>query len=1039
MDFDIIEINKNKPSLQFHKIFRYILYFLPLIIGLLFHIGKLFIYSQGPIHATDFETPLNPLYYFWNVLYPWHPLGLGSFASFNTFNLIYGIIATFSFNNALLCQILVLSLPPILGYIGIFLITRKILNLHILGCIFASFFYAFSPPYLAWFSLPYMLGFSLIPILLYLLIKLVMLCTYTGNISFGCIVGYSLGVSIILSILTSIYFHSFPFLILSLSLVCFFVLMAEKKQFNKKLFKRILIIASIIFVLYLSVGSLFKLQEINSIITDPEKQALILRTEDPNEIVNSFKEFYNESVLLNVIRLGGGTPNNERYTFFNNNSIGFILPFFVFIGILFFKRSTKRSVHIYLSCIINTLIIFLLVAFIREISIQNNYLLTNFLFSGVRRPERFLELLVVYYAIALAFSISGINCFFKNIKKLKIFNYYQLKKIIPVFLFVFLIIVQIFFVGLLSHPSDPINTQFYAPQPKDFDVVQEFLSNEKYETSLYNSNYRYMIIPSYVQMNVFTRYNNPNFFYVGSFSEKEVQEFVLTTNNMIASQNTNAIIPLSLASVKYICVLPESFEQDELQSWRLNGNTRSSGVYLFGDINSYRNFILEFNETTLISNNEAFIFENNGAFSRINVPTMLINSKGKMTDIFKGLKMIDSIIPLSNYSLIINQSENKTNQNFLINDLNSQSYYNVTIYNITDLNYSFDHKSDIDAITADSIIIWSENKSISTFGNYITLNGTIPEDKNSLSMWIKLSPTEIFELPFLKLKFLIPIEMKDNIIFQLLDAEGKKISATSDKKLSSTNGKQIQLNLTINPLNENISWLKVILSGLPGSSKEITLENQVTYEQVTGLRIVLDSNFNKSSKFIYESFPIMINSDINNTILWPTHKNEKIIDYIINQNFDLNTSILFSLSKSTNNTGWSKLDENFNWISPTSININLNLSLMNMENDSYIHIPIFFGNVYDESWNLHSTIEEVYDTEISHIIGNGYGNLWIVNISGISQDQKELQLSFVITYNSYQLQLYQKYTMVSIITILFIFPLYIIEIKYKKFKKNDHF
>jgi hypothetical protein len=37
------------------------------------------------------------------------------------------------------------------------------------------------------------------------------------------------------------------------------------------------------------------------------------------------------------------------------------------------------------------------------------------------------------------------------------------------------------------------------------------------------------------------------------------------------------------------------------------------------------------------------------------------------------------------------------------------------------------------------------------------------------------------------------------------------------------------------------------------------------------------------------------------------------------------------------------------------------------------------------------------------------------------------------------LQLYQKYTIVSIITILFIFPLYIIEIKYKKFKGNNYF
>jgi hypothetical protein len=818
--------------------------------------------------------------------------------------------------------------------------------------------------------------------------------------------------------------------------LCIFVLIGEKQRLNKKLIKRILIVVSLIVILYLAVGSLFKLGEISDIFLDPDKQSLILRTGDPAEIVESIKEFYNNATLSNVIRLGGGTPNNLRYDFFNNNLIGFILPFFVFFGFIFLKKSTKRSRYIYLSCIINSLIIFLIVIFFREMAMQDNYIITNFIFSGVRRPDKFLELLVVYYAICLAFTITGINLFLSNIKNIKILHKPYLKNIIKVLILLFLIIIHISYVGFLSNPSDNMNSQFYTSRPKDFDTVEDFLNNDQFQTSSYNSNYRYIIIPSYIQMNAFSRYNYPNSFYVGSFSSKESLEFVIKTNDLLGSQNHDVIIPLSLASVRYICILPESFKQDELQSWRLSGFTRSSGIYLFGDINSYRDFISGFSETKLINDNKLLIYKNEKALSRIYIPTMLAHSKGKLEDVFEGLKIIENILPISNFSLLTNQSENKMNNNFLIDDFSKQIRYNITLNNIKNLNYLYNKKYDTKQLTNNSIIIWSENNSISTQDNLINIKCIIPEDKESISIWIKIPTSTFYEKPIIKSRFYIPIKMQDDIVFQLLDEGGKEIPAEIETTFSYYKDDQAYLNLTINSSNSNFTWLKLYINGSPGLTKEFSIENKIEYEQITDFKIFNYSTLTPKD-ILNATFPLIINPDKDRIILWPSQINENFIEYSFNEEINLNKSILFIISNKSINTGWIKQEEDITWLSPTQIKIDLNISLLNNEKDDNILIPIYFGNIYDDSWIINPIIEEGKVNGIEHFLGNGFGNLWLVNISDISTDNKNIQISFILSYNLFKLGIYRKYTIISIISIIFVFPLYIIEIKQKKYKKIE--
>jgi hypothetical protein len=1026
---------KNIYKNRFKKLFQIFIYLSPLFIGLYLHIGKIFFFSQGSIHATDLETPLNPLYYFWNIICPWNPLGLGSEASFSIFDFIYGSIAASSFGNPLISQLLVLSLPPIIAYFGVFLITRKILNLNIYGCILASFFYAFAPPYLAWFSLPYMLGFSLLPLLLYLVLKIV-ICATTDDFSLKRLIPYTLSIAIILSLMTNIYFHSLPFIVLSFAIVSIFAFKGEKREFNKKYITRIFSLLALIMILYMVVGSLPRLFEMGMILTDPQRQALILRTGDPSQILESIKVFYKEATLSNIVRLGGGTPINERYIFLNSNPIGYILPIFVFLGALFTKKLSTRAGSIYLASVVNSILILTMIVIFRRLALADNQIVTNFIFSGVRRPERFLELLSLFYAIGLAFTFTRIQMFLRSIKVIKNSKFPHIKKkFVAIAMLVLLILIYIPYTGLLSNPSHPTYAQFFAPRPKDFNAVEDFLNNDNFQTSTYNASYRYTIVPSYVQINAYTRYNYPNFFYASSFSTKDVQEFVATTNNMIADQDPAAIIPLNLASVKYIAILPQSFAQDELQSWRLNGTTRSSGVNLFGDINDYLNFTSKLPQTELIYKNKVHVFDNKEAYPRVYVPNMLVWAQGNMKDVFKALKMVDSISPLSDFALVINQSEDIKDQSFVIDDFGRQTRIKTTSFNLMDLNFNYTFNREVELVSEKSIIVWSQQKSISMEGNIITLSGTVPADQQAISIWVSIPPTNLTDTPKLRMRLLVNKDMQDKIVFSIMDQDGKPLLAKIEKTISSSTDDEIYLDVLITPTNSNPTWFKMVLQGSPGSTLEIALENQIEFEQLVSLDLCLVDMLGSGINQNNFTFPMVIYTDDNMTVLWPTDSEEGLIKYMIDTPIELEKASLFIVSTSEID-GWSKVNEDVKWLSPVDISVNLEVSPLIKEKGNDILIPIFFGNAYDTSWKLYPTTKSGNITKVVHALGNGFGNLWLVNVSGLSSEEKSIHLTFEIQMDKLELYTYQIYAFTSVTLLLLLIPLYIIEVKYNKSQRR---
>lgn len=402
--------------LKTHCLFKALVYTVPFAIAYCLSLGRMFTHANGPIHATDLETPLNPTYYFWSIVYPWNPLGLGSMALPNIVDLTYGFIATVSFGNELISQLLLLSLRLIIAYSGTLLLTRRTMGASIGGSVFASIFYAFSPAYLAWFPLPYQFSMAFVPWLFYVGFEAAKHIFRTPAPSMRILVAYALTLAIILSFITSLYFHILPLIVLTLVISSAFLLKATKKGSLRHHVFRLVIFLGLVGVFYLLTTS--RIFEILTILTSPERQAMIVRGEDVDQILALIKTFYEDATILNSLRLTGGTPMDERFILLNGNAIGIFLPILVFAGMLFFRNSvvkvsfSKQAILLYVSCVVNSILLLTIAYIFRELASSDNMLVANFVFSGMRRPERILETLALFYALAMAFSVSALESTF---------------------------------------------------------------------------------------------------------------------------------------------------------------------------------------------------------------------------------------------------------------------------------------------------------------------------------------------------------------------------------------------------------------------------------------------------------------------------------------------------------------------------------------------------------------------------------------------------------------------------------------------------
>jgi len=1019
-------------------IYKLCIYATPLLIGLYLTLGRIFLYSGGPIHATDLETPLNSIFYFWNFLYPSHPAALGSIAYPATYDFIYGCISIVSFSNEFASQVLVLSLPPIVAYTGVLLLTRKIMKTSVVASIFASVFYAFSPSFLAWFTLPYMLGVALVPWLFYIGLS-AFKYIFSDRQSLIILLFYSLMFALILSLLTGLYFHILPLILISLVISFMFMIIALPFKVTRKHILWLGVLICLIgFFYFLSSPRIF---DLSSTLT-AENPAL----STPIDVI---KDFYQEATILNNFKLAGGTPNNERFILLRENPIGFFIPILAFSGLLFIKNKDVKSLFstkiilLYSSFVVNSIVLLAIAYIFREFVFSNNLIVTNIYLSGMRRPERILEMLSLFYSLGMAFSLSVIQCKLSkssatSSKSPSVDKSSFAESPLSIshrktgtILLIILIFTYVFYSGIYVAPNHPANAQFFSSRPEDFTAVENFLNQREIQASEYDATFRYSILPLYSPLIGYFRYNYPNIFYVGSFAPDYVRNFIMTTNKMIAEKDTSAIWPLSLSSVKYIGILPQSFSEDELQSWRLKGEIRTSGAFLFGDPQNYNSCISNLPNSTLLYQDEMSVYTNELAIPRVFAPEMLVHAQGDLIDVFRSLSELNSMFPLSNFVLMVNQSKAISSGNsFIIDDFDKQSQIEVDISNLTEhkFEYKFDEKKV--SINESSVIVWSQQKMVSVEENIIMINGTIPPNQQHLSVWVKIPPTS----SLMNLQLILGDELLDKISFSILD-EATALPAEIENTTTSAIDDKVNLDVLVNSKDLRPTTFRIIVQGESNSSVEIALKNEIQFKEIFGLELYYDDTFDMGKKQKEGTeFSIVVPNQEGAEVYWPLNVNEHAIEYAITAPIETHKALVFAVSINES-SGWHKIDESVKWSSPVGVQTDLDISLREGKNE--IMVPLFFGNVYDKSWKLEASVNSGRITEIEHMIGNYYGNIWFVRISEIQQET--LSLHFNVYWDSFELQLYRMHTFAGVVSILLAIPLGILWAKRNKpfGKKNS--
>lgn len=611
------------------------------------------------------------------------------------------------------------------------------------------------------------------------------------------------------------------------------------------------------------------------------------------------------------------------------------------------------------------------------------------------------------------------------------------KNLITVTLLGIILLLYIAYSGLHMSPTHPAYSQLYAPRPNDFSAVEEFLQKGESQAFAYNATYRYVILPSYVQINAYTRYNYPNFFYFSSFSPEEVSEFVLAANELIAEQDTAAIFPLSLASIKYIVILPTSFAQDELQAWRLHGKTRTSGAHLFGDIKEYLAFISGLPDTQLLYENKVSVFVNEIAAPRVYVPSMLVQAQGDIKDVFRDLRVADSVFPLSNFALTVNQSQGTERQSFVIEDFSKQMQMKGITLNFTELDFEYKSEEEAGVIDEKSIIVWSQQGTVYTEGKFVIVRGTVPADQQVLSEWIGIPPTNLTGTPMLRIRLVVSNDMRDKISFSILDQEGKPLPARIEKTISSATDNNVYIDILITPLTSVPTWMRIVLQGTPGSTLEIVLEKEMKFEKVIGLELHLNDTLGVDlGQEEGVTFPIVINDSKDTTVLWPASAEGGVVEYAVSEPIELDKALLLAMSTRESDAGWLRVSEDVKWLSPVDISVDLEISPLGGEGGNEILVPLFFGNAYDASWRLRPSTDSGRIAEVEHVLGNGFGNLWLVRISEIENMERSLHLSLRIQMDKLDLYLHQIYMLSGVMLLLLAVPLYVLWVRGTKLPED---
>jgi len=621
-------------------------------------VGDLFIGAKGPLSMTDFETPLvfeNYLKYF---LYPFSPFALGDYTYPFSYNLFYILISFFSCNNIFLSQILILYISRLLAYFGMYLFLRKIIEIPTYISKVCSLFYSFSPPFIAWFSLPYQIFAGLVPLFFYLIFRLLINQSKNSELNLKRlyeILWDSLKISIIMSFILTGYFHGVMIVILLIFLAIVIFIISNKS--NKKFLPAVCI--SIIFTFLLLLYLTWPFIEISFIATHKVQSSI-------SQVWDTI--FYKNAALINLFRLGGGSPWDLAYNSINRCPITIIWPILVFISLLFIRskniiKGERYKFLVQLWTILGIILLLGLLELLKYFLVRGwPNELVKLILTGLRRPERGIELLSFLYTILIGITFTHI---FECLQKLKhsttIFStkVWISKAFMSIIILVVLIIIPYFFsFGIPASLSKESYAQLAKPMPSTYEVLQKVLTNISHDNT-----YRYAIFPFYSPLGAFLRLNYPNFIYASTFTGPNTSKFVLAINKLIVDKDFAFKYGMDLAHVKHILVLPDNMSRDELQAWRLGRIIRLSptGYHFFGSPYEYYKLFstsdLYFKEIKDV--NGVKIFENKNVPKLLYIPlNIVIFPEGSFQNVssviqtLKIVRIIGTIHNLTSYAII---------------------------------------------------------------------------------------------------------------------------------------------------------------------------------------------------------------------------------------------------------------------------------------------------------------------------------------------------------------------------------------------------
>jgi len=259
----------------------------------------------------------------------------------------------------------------------------------------------------------------------------------------------------------------------------------------------------------------------------------------------------------------------------------------------------------------------------------------------------------------------------------------------------------------------------------------------------------------------------------------------------------------------------------------------------------------------------------------------------------------------------------------------------------------------------------------------------------------------------------------------VLDENGVILPADVDVFVNQNN----QFLASISPLGSTPYWINMIIIGSPNSVHQITIDDTIEFKLLDGLDAKVVRNGDPKISSI--KFPNLVTGE--GAIILPDRMKEGKFLFSIQQPISFQKSSFVTLKEDKGEVGWQKVSEEVKWSSPVDINLELKIHLL-AKNENRVIVPLYLGNAYNDSWQLDVRSSSGNVSKINHILGNGFANLWLIEIDDLPDDADNVSVSMHVYWNHMDLFFYQLRGVLGIL--FFVLPFSLLIVRFLKFPKN---